>query len=157
MSKKIIIQPKNPLDIIPEEAEELARAIRVSYPKYKVQVKINGYKGYAVTLYQVITIAVLGAVTEGIIKQIAKLAVDWARERFKQKQSARTTSITIYGPRGEVLKSLVVKNATDEPEDETKEAISTEEIAKKYRKAPFWETTYQRLRRTVSKLWLRKD
>ena len=153
MSKKIIIQPKNPLDIIPEEAEDLAKAIRVSYPKYKVQVKINGYKGYAVTLYQVITIAVLGAVTEEIIKQIVKLAVDWARERFKQKQSARTTSITIYGPKGEVLKSLVVKNAIDEPEDRTKEAVETEEIAKKYRKL----TTCQTLRRRVSKLWLRKD
>jgi hypothetical protein len=150
---KIIIQPKNPLDIIPEEAEELAKAIRVSYPKYKVQVRIDGYKGYAVTLYQVIAIAVLGAVTEEIIKQIVKLAVDWARERFKQKQSTRTTSITIYGPKGEVLKSLVVKNATDEPEDETKEAIRTEEIAKKYRRLPF----YQRLRGRVSKLWLRKD
>lgn len=153
---KIIIQPKNPLDITPEEAEELAKAIRVSYPKYKVQVKINEYRGYAVTLYQVITIAVLSAVTEEIIKQIIKLSVDWARERFKQIQSARATSITIYGPKGEVLKSLVVKNATDESEDETKEAISTEEIAKKYRKAPFWETTYQRLKKTISKLWLRQ-
>jgi hypothetical protein len=151
---KIIIQPKNPLDLIPEEAEELAKAIRVSYPKYKVQVKTNGYKGYAVTLYQVITIAVLGAATEEIIKQIVKLSVNWARERLKQKRSARTT---IYGPKGEVLKSLVVKNATDEPEDTTRGAIEIEEIAKKYRKAPFWETTYQRLRRTVSKLWLRKD
>jgi hypothetical protein len=153
---KIIIQPKNPLDLRPEEAEELAKAIRVSYPKYKVQVKINGYKGYAVTLYQVITIAVIGAVTEEIIKQIVKLAVDWARERFKQRQSARTTSITIYGPKGEVLKALVVKNATDEPEDTTKEAIETEEIARKYRKLSSKETTCQRLRRRVSKLWLRK-
>jgi hypothetical protein len=122
-----------------------------------VQVKINGYKGYAVTLYQVITIAVLGAATEEIIRQIVKVSVDWARKRFKQKQSARTTSITIYGPKGEVLKSLVVKNTTDEPEDETEEAVRTEEIAKKYRKAPFGETTYQRLRRRVSKLWLRRD
>jgi hypothetical protein len=153
---KIIIQPKNPLDLKPEEAEELAKAIRASYPKYKVQVKINGYKGYAVTLSQVITIAILGAVTEEIIKQIVKLAVDWARERFKQKRSARSTSITIYGPKGEVLKSLFVKNATDEPKDTTKEAIETEEIAKKYRKLPSKETTYQRLRRRVSKLWLRK-
>jgi hypothetical protein len=150
---KIIIEPKNPLDLTPEEAEELAKAIRISYPKYEVQVKSNGYRGYGVTLYQVITITVLGAVTEEIIKQIVKLSIDWARERLKQKRSARTTSITIYGPKGQVLKSVVVKNATDEPEDETEEAIRTQEIARKYRKAPFWQNTCQRFRKRVSRLW----
>src|SRR4030042_501525 len=66
---EIIIQPKNPLDLTPEEAEELAKAIRISYPRYKVQVKIDGYKGYAVTLYQVITVAVLAGVTEEIAEK----------------------------------------------------------------------------------------
>jgi hypothetical protein len=154
---KIIIQPKNPLDLTPEEAEELAKAIRVSYPEFKVQVKTDGYKGYAVTLYQVITITLLVAVTEEIVKQIVKLSVDWARDRLKHKQSARTTSITIYGPKGEVLKSLVVKNVTDEPEERTEETAHIEEIAKKYRKAAFWKTTCQRVRRTVSKLRLGRD
>jgi hypothetical protein len=120
VSKKIIVRPKNPLDIMPEEAEELAKAIRVSCPKYKVQVRINGYKGYAVTWYEVIEIAVVSAVTEEVIRRIGKVAVDWARKRFKQKQSERPKAITIFGPKGEVLKSLVVKNATDEPEDRTK-------------------------------------
>lgn len=154
---KIIIQPKNPADITPREAEKLAKAFRTAYPKYKMQVESNkGYAltSYAVTLYEVLTIVVVSAAAKEIVQQVIKLTVDWARERFKQKQSARTTSITIYGPKGEVLKSLVVKNATDEPEDRTKEAIETEEIAKKYRKAPFWETTYQRFKRRVSKLWL---
>jgi len=151
---EIIIQPKNPLDLTPEEAEELAKAIRISYPRYKVQVKIDGYKGYAVTLYQVITVAVLAAVTEEIVKQIVKLSVDWARERFKQNRSARTTSIMIYGPKGEVLKSLVVKNATDEPEDRTEEDIGIEEIAKKYRGGRANEFEKKRLGGTaMSKKW----
>jgi hypothetical protein len=156
VSKKIIVRPKNPRDIVPEEAEELAKAIRVCCPKYKVQVKINGYKGYAVTWYEVIEIAVVSGLTGEVVRLISEVAIDWARERFKQKQSGRPKAITIFGPKGEVLKSLHLKNAIDEPEDTTKEGIKIEEIARKYRKAPFWETTYQRLKRTVSKLWLRK-
>jgi len=155
--RKIIVEPNNPLDIVPEEAEELAKAIRVSYPKYRVQVRISGYRGYAVTLCQVIAIWVAATVTEELIKQVVKIAVDWARERFRQKQSARTTSITIYGPKSELLRSIVVKNATDEPEDRTKEDINMHEIATRYRKTPFWESAYQRLRRMVSKAWPRKD
>jgi len=155
--RKIIVEPNNPLDIVPEEAEELAKAIRVSYPKYRVQVRISGYRGYAVTLCEVIAIWVAATVTEELIKQVVKIAVDWARERFRQKQSARTTSITIYGPKSELLRSIVVKNATDEPEDRTKEDINMHEIATRYRKTPFWESAYQRLRRMVSKAWPRKD
>jgi hypothetical protein len=157
MSKKIIVRPKNPRDIVPEEAEQLAKAIRVCCPKYKVRVKINGYKGYAVTWYEVIEIAVVSGLTGEVVRLISKVAIDWARERFNQKQSGRPKAITIFGPKGEVLKSLTLKNATDEPEDTTKEGIDIEEIAKKYRKALFWKTTCQRLRRTVSKLRLRKD
>ena len=153
---KITIQTKNPAVITPEEAEKLAEAIRISYPEYEVQVEINEYEGYAVTWYEVIKIAVVSGVVEEITKQIIKLAVDWARERFKQKQSVRPTSITIFGPKGEVLKSLVVKNATDEPGDETEKISEYEEIGKKYRKLASKETTCQRLRRRVSKLWLRK-
>ena len=157
---KIIIQPKNPADITSGEAEKLAKAFRTAYPGYEVQVEIveiHPCDGYAVTWYEVISIAVVSGLAVEITKQIIKLAVDWARERFKQKQSRRPTSITIYGPKGEVLKSLVVKNATDEPEDETEKISKYEEIRKEYRKLPSKETTYQRLRRRVSKLWLRKD
>jgi hypothetical protein len=154
---KIIIQPKNPLDVTPEEVEKLAKAIRVSYPKYKVQVKVNKLRGYGVTWYEVIEIAVVSGLTEEIIRYITKLAVGWARERFKQKQSGRPKAITIFGPKGEMLKSLVLKNATDEPEDTTEEGIHIVEIVKKYRKAPFWGAAHQRLKRVASKLWLRKD
>jgi hypothetical protein len=41
--------------------------------------------------------------------------------RFKKKESKRSVYIPIYGPDGKIVKSVVVKNATDEPEDRTKE------------------------------------
>lgn len=154
---KIIVRPKNPRDIVPEEAEELAKAIRVCCPKYEVQVKINGYRGYAVTWYEVIEIAVVSGLTGEVVRLISKVTINWARERFKQKESGRPKAIVIFGPKGEVLKSLHLKNATDEPEDTTKQGIDIEAIAKKYRKALFWETACQRLRRIVYKLRLRKD
>jgi hypothetical protein len=149
---KITIQPKNPLDVLPEEVEELAEAIRVSHPKYKVQIKANRLRGYGVTWYEVIEIAVVSGLTEEVVRYIGKLAVGWARERFKKKQSGRPKAITILGPKGEVLKSLVLKNAADEPEDHTKAAINIEEIARKYRKTSFFAATYQGLRSRVKLL-----
>jgi hypothetical protein len=117
---KIIIEVKNPHDITPEEAEELAEAVRASYPKYKVRVEGTGYTGYAVTLYEVLRIWLLTTVGTKIVEQLTKLAIEWARQRFnRQGKKPRTTSISIYGPNGEVLRSVVLKNATDEPEDDT--------------------------------------
>jgi len=129
---KIVIQAKNPLDVLPDEIEELAEAIRITCPRCKVQVKANGYKGYAVTWYEVVEIAVISGVTQEVIRYISKAAIDWARERFKQKQPGRPKSITIFGPKGKVLKSFTVKNATEEIEDETEKTSGYEELREKY-------------------------
>jgi len=152
---KIIIEPKNPLVITPEEAEELAKAIRASYPKHKVRVESSGYTGYAVTLYEVLNIWLLTTIGKQIIEQITKLAIEWARQRFKkQGKYPSPKSITIYGPHEEVLISFVLKNATDDPEDRTKEHRETEEIARRYRVKPRFnkETIWRRLLRRIFRL-----
>jgi hypothetical protein len=59
--------------------------------------------------------------------------VDWAREQFKERKSKskrrRTVYVAIYvtddPPKSRLLKSLVIKNATDEPEDRTEQDLRT--------------------------------
>lgn len=115
--KKIVIEPKNPLSVKPEEVQELAEEIRSLYPSYEITVEGEGYSGYAVTFYEVINIWVIGPASGALILEITKLSIKWARKRFSQKgKENRPKSITIYGPKGDVLKQIVLKNAIDEPE-----------------------------------------
>jgi hypothetical protein len=116
---KILIEPKNASDITLEEAEELAGEIRISNPKYEVRVQSSEYIGKGVTLFEVLNIWILSAVSKQMIEQITKSAIDWARKRFNGKDTRRSTSITIYGPNGKAIKSVVIKNASGELEDRT--------------------------------------
>ena len=144
----IIIETKNPNDITPEEAETFAEDIRSKYPKYEVQVLGSGYTGYGVTWYEIINIWLVTTITKQLLEQISKIFIDWARQRFLRMGSKRPMSITIYGPNGKALKSIVVKNANDEPE------FGLDNIAKKYRIKPpinkinFWRRFFKSIFKT---------
>jgi hypothetical protein len=125
----IIVRTMNPSDITMEEAEQVAQAIRALNPNCEVRVRAHLTEGKGITWFEILSIT-LGAgawatklLAEDTAKEIAKRAVDWARERFKGRRSnsRRPVYIPIYGPDGQVLKSVVVKNATDEPEDRTEQ------------------------------------
>jgi hypothetical protein len=64
------------------------------------------------------TAAIVG---QELIQEITKAGIEWARARFKRKKAGTPVYIPIYGPDGEILKSVVVKNATDEAEDRTEQ------------------------------------
>lgn len=122
---RIIIGTKNPNDITPQEAEEFAKILRSSIPKLAVQIQSSEYSGKAVTLYEILNIWLLTKVSEQLVEQVVKLAIEWVRLRFS-KPHKRTTSIAIYDARGEIIKRVVIKNATSEPE------YGVEEYEKKY-------------------------
>jgi hypothetical protein len=138
--KQIILEPKNPGDINPEELEDLAKAIRSLNPNHDVQVRNGeGYTGYGITWYEILTIWLFLKIDEQLIEQVIKLSIEWARQRFNKKGNVirpRPTYIKLYGPNGKFLKSIVMNNATDEPEDTTEKDRETEKIARKYRKKP---------------------
>jgi hypothetical protein len=127
--KIIILESKNPRDIKPEETQELAESIRTLNFGYKVEFVSSEQRGYGVTWYEVLYIWLPGALIAGgaiavkqIIQEVAKIAVQWARERVKKKAtSKRPTYIAIYGPDGKVLKSILVKDAVQEAEDRTEQ------------------------------------
>ena len=95
-------------------------------------------EGLGITWFEILRIALMGGAfgagklfTEEVVKKIADVAVDWAQERFKgrKKKSKRPVYVAIYGPDG-VVKSIVMKNATDEPEDRTEEDRRTAKMLK---------------------------
>jgi len=139
--KKIVIEPKNPHDVKPEDVQELAKEIRSLYPDYDVKTEGKGYTGYALTWWEIVNIWVGAPVASLLIEQITKLAIKWARERFTQKgKEKRPKSITIYGPKGNILKAIVLHNATDEPEVKTP---SKKEMRNRF-KPPFENETFFR-------------
>jgi hypothetical protein len=129
MEDAIVIFTPNPHDITLEEAEDVARAIRGLNTNRDVRVAGKEREGYGVTWFEVLHISFLGGaafglgkmVAEELAKRVTDIAVDWARERFKgrKSKSRRPVYVAIRGPDGQIIKSVVVKNATDDPEDRT--------------------------------------
>lgn len=142
--KIIILESKNPGDIKPEEVQELAELIHTLNLGYKVELATSEQRGYGVTWYEVLYIWLPGALIAGgaialkqIIQEVAKIAVQWARERLKKKAtSKRPTYIAIYGPDGKVLKSIVVKDAIQEVEDRTEQDREEQRKVKIIKKPP---------------------
>ncbi len=117
----VIIRSKK--DVPAEEMEEIAQAIRGLDTDCDVRVDITERTGYGVTWFKVLHIALEGSKYAGTAaagaaaKKIAEAVIVWARGQFTK--SKRPVSVSIYGPDGEVLKSVVVK--PDGVEDRTDE------------------------------------
>jgi hypothetical protein len=125
---RIILQPRDGL-INSEEAQELADLICTLNSEYKVDVAVRPEQiGKGVIPLQIVYIWIIAGSTifvtkfvETLAEELAKIAIQWARDRFKKKGRGLPTRIDIYGPNGRVLKSVVVKDATQEIKDQTEE------------------------------------
>lgn len=122
---EIVVRSRNSARITLEEAEELAQAVRPLVPNINVRAEGNEPRQgtYGVTFFQIVEIVLTttaALVGKETVQEITKAAIEWARERFKRKKGT-PVYIPIYGPDGEIVKSVVIKNATDEPEDRTEE------------------------------------
>ncbi len=145
---EILLQPGNPDDLQAEDIEDLIEAIRKIGPNYDVRIAYHDQVGHRVTLWEVLTVW-LPAVSDdiGLVLLIGQ-AVAWAQRRFKKEEAEhisqqgndddpnvpvqyRPKSITILGPNGNVLKSIVIHRPDEEPEDRT-----IEEAKKPARRRP---------------------
>jgi hypothetical protein len=129
MADTIVIRTANPKDITIEETEGIAKAVRDLDLNCDVKVEGQQRTGYGVTLFEVLRISLVGgalwaskALAEEAAKKIMAVVVDWVRERFKGRRSGskRPVYVAIYGPDG-TIKSVVIKNGTDELEDRTEQ------------------------------------
>jgi hypothetical protein len=126
MGGSIVVRTQNPLDVTRDEAEEIAATIRRLDLDSEVRVEEPEREDRGLTWFEIlhVTLALnVGRVAvETATKKIADIVVDWARRRFRGRKSGskRPVYLEIHarddlGAR--LMKAIVIKNATDEPED----------------------------------------
>ena len=123
----ILVEPGNPLVTTDEMLQPLMQRIAKAFPNDEVRIVKRERHGYSVTWWEVVIIYVAAAATEALreatkdqIKKLGSLVVRAARQKFR-KGSERPQYIAIYGPDGEVVRSVLVKNVKDKVEDRTEE------------------------------------
>ncbi len=129
---RIILQARDSNYISPEETQNLAELIRTINFEYKVDVAASPEQiGKGIILTEILYIWLItgssifvykfaGKFGEKLVEEVAKIVIQWARDRFKKEGKTRfPTKIFIYGPNGKILKSVVVKDAAQEVEDQT--------------------------------------
>jgi len=119
---QIILEPHNPLDLKPEELKDLAQEIAKLDTGFDVRIAGEGYAAPAVTLAEVISIWLPEAAKQLwpiLIPKICDLFFVWAKDRFKKDPTKRKKYANLVGPDGKVIKSILVKDSSQEPEDVT--------------------------------------
>jgi hypothetical protein len=121
-----------------EDLEDLVQAIRELDPSYEVQLAYYDQIGHRVTFWEVVTVWLPTVSDNAALVLLISQAIAWANRRFKKEEEEQTQdlaededskpqtkyrpkSITILGPDGNVLKSIVVHAPNEEPEDKTVE------------------------------------
>lgn len=122
--EKLIVRSRNPNDVTLEEAGDLVQSLRQAVPEMPAEVEGQHQEPgrFGVTWFQIIELhlpEVEAAVVGAVVTKFCDAAIDWAKRRFKKKPQKRPIYIPIYGPDGEILKSVVVKDAQSDPEDRT--------------------------------------
>jgi hypothetical protein len=126
----IVVRTQNPLDITCDEAGEIAATIRGLNLAGEVRVEEQEREYRGLTWFEILHITLSyqagQIVLDKATKEIAAIVVDWARRRFAGRKSGskRPVYLEIHvrddlGNR--VMKAIVMKNATDEPEDRTEQ------------------------------------
>lgn len=115
-----VIEPGHSGAGLDADIPTLATEIAAKLPQADVRAVPKERLRYGLTWWEVIRIYILDPADQVIVGVILAEAIRWCRERFK-KMPKRLKSITILGPDGKVIKSVLIKNPTDEPEDRTVE------------------------------------
>jgi hypothetical protein len=121
----IIIESQNLLDLREEDIKSLAQALAACFPGYRF-----GYAYYpprdgmfGVTWWEVVRIwlpDIAESLKDKVVGALVALAVDWARRRFRRKDAPkRPKYVAIYGPNGQVITSVLVKDDTLDAENQT--------------------------------------
>jgi hypothetical protein len=132
MAGSIVVRTLNPLDITPGEAGEIAAAIRSLNLDGKVRVEEQESEDRGLTWFEILHITLAFQIGRIVVdeaaKKIADVVVEWARQRFRGRRSGskRPVYLEIHvrddlGAR--VVNAIVIKNATDQPEDRTEKKL----------------------------------
>jgi hypothetical protein len=132
MAGSIVVRTLNPLDVTPDEAEEIAATIRSLNLDSEVRVEEQERGDRGLTWFEILHITLAFTVGRVVVdeatEKVTDIVVEWARQRFlgRKSGSKRPVYLEIHvrndlGAR--VMKAIVIKNATDEPEDRTEKKL----------------------------------
>lgn len=134
MPEAIVIHSASARDILPIETKAIAEAVKKLNKDFVVKAEVRERTGPE-SWFEVLQISLLGEAfgqgktsSEEVVKRIVDIVVLWARERFegRRSNSQRPVYVAISGPSG-LMKSLIIKNAVDAPEDHTDQDRQTED------------------------------
>lgn len=139
MMTQVTLTPGNALDFEEFELEELAAEVSRE-AGVQVALATREQRGRAVTWWEVVDFVVSEAGGEAV-GAVVIAAVAWAARRVKKAREAtpdrlpRPVWVNVYGPNGDVLKSVQVPNRDEEPRDVTEEERERQE---RYRSTSGW-------------------
>jgi hypothetical protein len=125
---EIHITPTNPFDFSSEELEGLAESLRSEDSAALIHVRTRPEHGYGVSPYEVVElVATAGGAAAAVDQTVAifRRAVNWTRERWQRERSEKPdesprprTVRLVYGPDGDVLKSVTIDLPDGEPQED---------------------------------------
>lgn len=133
MPEAIVIHSASARDILPIETKAIAEAVKKLNHNFEVKAEVRERTGPE-TWFEVLQITLLGEAfgqgttfLEEMVKKIGDIVIEWAYQRFagRRSNSSRPVYVAISGPSG-LMKSLVIKNGVDAPEDHTEQDRQTE-------------------------------
>jgi hypothetical protein len=132
MAGSIVVRTLNPLDVTPDEAEEIAATIRSLNLDGEVRVEEQEREDRGLTWFEILHITLAPRVGPIVVDEAAEkitdIVVEWARQRFRGRKSGSKRPVYLevhvrddLGAR--VVKAIVIKNAKDEPEDRAEKKL----------------------------------
>jgi hypothetical protein len=124
---RLLLGPGNPYDLTSGELEELADLLRDESPELRVEISRPSERAYGVTFWEVLNIWADAAEAGGgtglaiaAFWRAAKWAQGrWQRDREQSTQTPRPRSVTLFGPNGEALKSVLIEGPEGTPVEDS--------------------------------------
>jgi hypothetical protein len=122
-----VLEPGNPFDFTRDELDAIAAEIGEQIPNVDVSIKLRDERGYGVSLVEVMRISTEVADAVKATAEAAgviALIVAWMRSRWNKDRKdhpdgrPRPRSVVLYGPNGEILRSVQIDAPDGAPVEE---------------------------------------
>jgi hypothetical protein len=118
-SNSVLLESNNPLDVTPEDLDDLAELLEAAEPESSVEIGYEDQYGAGVTGHEVLYFWIPNAeaLRDGLYVGMITATLAWLRGRFKRKYSERRTkTLTVYdASTGKPLRAYVLKESESEP------------------------------------------
>jgi hypothetical protein len=117
-----ILETNNPLDVTPEDLEELADLLEEAVPQSSIEIGYEDQFGAGVTGHEVLLFWVPNAesLRDNLYAATIVAGIAWLRQRFKLRhKESRAKSLTVYdASTGMPLQTWILRDAESEPDEE---------------------------------------